>query len=81
MLKKIIFAILIFLSAISLKASDRYIIVLKDKIESNSISASSSVSNTNETTRQIANRLLNISNTGIVSTSVSNNENKLIHCL
>ncbi len=37
MLKKIIFAILIFLSATSLKASDRYIIVLKDKIESNLI--------------------------------------------
>ena len=66
------FLLYLFLSIIILQANDRYIIVLKKQTISHR-----STSNKIETTRQIANRLLKISNT-LKSTS-SINDNKIIH--
>ena len=63
------FLLYLFLSIIILQANDRYIIVLKKQTISHR-----STSNKIETTRQIANRLLKISNT-LKSTSSINDNN------
>ncbi len=78
---KILF--LIFLSVTITQANDRYIVALKDKTVSHSINKSAPLLNDEESIRQTANRLLNISNvksnTKMQKDSLSNNENKIIY--